>query len=343
MGNEIEDQTDYNCNMYIYLDVANFNAIYSNGNNEIHVQVKYEITTTGGADSTVVPTEDKAKVALVNYNGGADIPCTDDSDDYPAGWKYKTTKGDYVNSFAPQAGFDIQSGGEASSESPGKSKDGDGYILRDFYLYNDTGSNDGLQVAARLTWTDPDGNPNTWNTTDTGVNNDNDPGFVSVVGVIPKVYDATNTNGTKLDQEEEGGGNLAGGGCWYQANYFFSITEARSSIKSASISMKAAGDNPGGDGQGYPCAVYKNGPAHFYYYIWNLGAAASTTVMPLNISLRYDERAHQLCISKVKVTDHDEDGEGWDCEPTITIYDNFGNSGTFHVQKNGGGESINLT
>lgn len=341
MSIEVAAATDYNCNMYIYLDVTSFNAIYANGRNEIHIQVKYDITIAAGADSTVVPTEGNASVTLVNYNGGAKIPCTDNEDVEGTGWKYKTTKGDYVNAFAPQAGAELDGSVSSRSRSPGPSKDGDDYILRDFYLYNDMGSSDGLEVAATLTWKDPNGKSHTWNTTDTGVGNDNDPGFVSIVAEIPKIYDNTNTNGSKLDSEEEGGGQI-GGAYWYQANYFFKITDARFKIKNTSINMNSAGDNPGGDTQGYACAVYKSGSAHYYYYIWDFGGENSMTADPIGVSLEYNERSNQLCISKVKVTNYSKDGDGWDCQPIITIYDDYGNAGTFHIQKIGTGDSIQL-
>lgn len=347
MVHSTADDPTYNYNMYVYLDVPNFNAIYSNGLNEIHIQVKFQIVTTQGADSTPVPTQDKGIVTLINYNSGAPITCADptnngsttNDDDSPPGWKYKTTGGDYVNAFAPQAGVEAPS---SPSSPPGDSKDGNGYILRDFYLYNDTQSNDGLQVAASLKWTDPNGIIHVWNTGDNGGTDNNNPVFVAVTAVIPKTYDATNTNGTKLTQEEEGSGSLPGGANWYQANYYFWITDARFNIKNATINVPKAGSNPGGDTQEYAVAVYRNSPAHFYYYIWDLGTAKSTTVKPFEISVKYTPKPHKICITKLKVTNYNRDGDGWDCQSSITIFDEFGNNGTFYLQKVGQGDSIYL-
>ncbi|WP_162878075.1 hypothetical protein [Trinickia diaoshuihuensis] len=306
--------------MNIDLDNKSINAVYANGKNEIKVTTQYEISLIASGEDA--KTQNSATVELINFLNGQKIPSYNPTDIPPGtatGWKYWTEAGKYVNPFSPPAGTNfVESGDIQSTSSP---VDTTGPQYRYFWLYNDSGVNDPLSVAMSVSWTDPDGNP--WTFT-TAQSNSNSAASVAVTAVSPKIYGIGNTNGDNLDHKSTASGTLDSGPSWYQTNYFFRIKDANFYIKDATITS-----NPDTE-QKSPFAIIQDHDTCFLYYAWDLGAADTATISPLNISVDYNERQGQLCITQIMVPfDYSETA----CfnNTTATILDNYANGTTFNI------------
>ncbi|MGG1943886.1 hypothetical protein AB1286_03650 [Trinickia sp. NRRL B-1857] len=321
-GNTGDDGT-YTATQYISLDSKETNTIYSNSLNQIHVQVKFTIGVEDGSAVDPDPTQNKAVVTLVEYTTGAPIRCSDDGaptvENPVPGWSYSTIKGDYCNPFVQGAGPGHDTTNPSDQPSTETLDSTPEFEYRHFYLSDNSGTNDGLQVASCIAWKDPKtGKPLAWDTTATGTA----PASVQLNAITPKTYSSLNTNGAKLDYQDYGYARIPAGSTCYLGNFFFKITDPGFKIKSSYIT---------GNTVDSPFAVTVSNGVHVYFYAWPTGDYGTDVVKFLDINVSYNQRANQLCIARGMISNYNADGDGWNNPLYATIYDDYGNIGKFKI------------
>ncbi|CAH2898053.1 MAG: hypothetical protein PPHEMADM_3170 [uncultured Paraburkholderia sp.] len=136
--------------------------------------------------------------------------------------------------------------------------------------------------------------------------------------LTPIFYVSANTN---LDRED-----TASTSDWDQDNYYFTIKESGYYVFRADITRGVAGP------QNWSIISRNKRPS--WHYIWQLGAAGTAQISPLNVNIRYNQRSNAVCLTRLYGKNYNSGYDNWYYQTRFVIYDQYGNNGLFSAVRN---------